>query len=107
MCIRDRFQDGRLQTHLEIAHLPFRKGETYDQQLGEAARKDVGKKKWDARVHEAIANLRTLTCFDHLYIGGGNARHLQGALPDDITVVDNSAGILGGIKLWDELLEDV
>ncbi len=47
-----------------------------------------------------------MTFFDHLYIGGGNAPRVNrrdlGAVLERITVVDNSAGILGGIKLWDE-----
>ena len=97
------FMDGRLQVHLEIAHLPFRKGETYDQQLGDRAKDAVGKKKWLRRVSEALRNMHTLTNFDALYVGGGNARLLDLAeLPTNTTVVDNSAGILGGIRLWDD-----
>ena len=96
------FLDGRLLPHMEIAHQPFRKGETYDQQLGEATRKEVGEGRWVKRVHKAIANMRALFAFDHLYIGGGNSRRLpRASLPDDVTVVDNMAGILGGIRLWD------
>jgi polyphosphate glucokinase len=45
--------------------------------------------------------MRALTYFDHLYIGGGNSRRVvRHNLPDDITVIDNTAGILGGIRLW-------
>ncbi len=47
----------------------------------------------------------SLTFFDHLYIGGGNAQRVNrrdlGEVLERITVVDNSAGILGGIKLWE------
>jgi polyphosphate glucokinase len=96
------FQDGKVQLHLELAHHPFRKGKTYEQCLGDAALADSGKKKWSKRVEEAISCLRTLVFFDHLYIGGGNARHIKFDLPSDITVVDNSAGITGGIRLWDD-----
>ena len=95
------FYEGQLMPHLEIAHQPFRKGETYNDQLGEAARKDIGEERWNKRVHKAIANLRALLFFDHLYIGGGNSRRVsRHHLPDDVTIVDNTAGILGGIKLW-------
>ena len=94
------YQDGRLCPHLEIAHLPFRKGETYDEQLGDAARKRIGNKKWRKRVLAAIEHLRTLTLFDRLFVGGGNARRLRGQLPIDVTCVDNSAGISGGAFLW-------
>jgi polyphosphate glucokinase len=95
------FHDGEIAPHLEISQHPFRKGETYDQQLGQEARKKIGNKKWQKRVRRAIDTLRTLVNFDHLYIGGGNAKHLEGELPADVSLVDNSAGILGGIRLWD------
>jgi len=95
------FYNGDLQPHLEIAHQPFRKGESYDDQLGEATRKEIGETRWNKRVMKAIANMRVLTYFDHLYIGGGNSRRVvRHNLPDDITVIDNTAGILGGIRLW-------
>jgi polyphosphate glucokinase len=96
------FYQGQLMPHLEIAHQPFRKGETYNDQLGEATRKDIGEERWNKRVHKAIANLRALMFFDHLYIGGGNSRRVsRHNLADDVTIVDNTAGILGGIKLWE------
>jgi polyphosphate glucokinase len=94
------YLDGRLGPHLELSHHPFRKGETYDEQLGNAARKDVGKKKWNKRVRKAIDNLRTLTNFDHLYIGGGNAKKIDFELDPDVTIVDNAAGLAGGVVLW-------
>lgn len=94
------YDDGRMCPHLEISQQPFRKGENYDQQLGNTARKAVGDRKWNKRVHKAIANLRALTHFDHLYIGGGNARRLAGDLPADVTVIDNTAGLAGGVHLW-------
>jgi polyphosphate glucokinase len=99
--------DGHLQVHLEVAHHPFRKGKTYDEVIGERGRKDVGTKKWNKLVREAIDNMRTLVCFDRLYIGGGNAKRIEGKLPKDVKLVDNSAGILGGIKLWDDVHEAV
>jgi polyphosphate glucokinase len=96
------FYNGELMPHLEISHQPFRKGESYDDQLGEATRKEIGHTRWNRRVMKAIANMRALVMFDHLYIGGGNSRRvLRAHLPDDVTVVDNSAGILGGIRLWE------
>jgi polyphosphate glucokinase len=94
------YDDGHLCPHLEISQQPFRKGETYDEQLGNAARKRVGHDKWQKRVLRAFANLRTLTHFDHLYVGGGNAKKLTVDWPDDITVVDNTAGLVGGVRLW-------
>jgi polyphosphate glucokinase len=97
------FYDGRLLPHLEFAHHPFLKGDTYNEQLGDAARKDVGNQRWNKRVRKAVATLRALSFFDHCYIGGGNAKKIHGSLGADVSMVDNTAGILGGIRLWDEL----
>jgi len=93
---------GRLLPHLELAHTTFRKGQTYDEQIGDATRRQISPKRWNRRVEKAIHNMRELMAFDHCYLGGGNARHLTSTkLGADVTIVDNTAGILGGIKLWD------
>jgi polyphosphate glucokinase len=94
------FLDGRLLPHFEFAHHPFGKG-TYNDALGDAARKRAGTKKWRNRVTDAIEAFRALTFFDHCYVGGGNSLRLGRDLPPDVSIVDNSAGILGGIKLWE------
>jgi polyphosphate glucokinase len=94
------FVDGRRGAHLELAHHPFRKGETYDEQLGNAARKKVGGKKWNKRVKKAIKTMRVLTNFDHLYIGGGNSKRVTLELDPDVSLVSNEAGIAGGLAVW-------
>lgn len=94
------FYQGTLLPHLEFAHHPLRKGETYNQAVGNDARKALGTKKWNKRVAEMIDVLRALTFFDHCYLGGGNSGRINFELPADVTVVDNDAGIIGGIKLW-------
>ncbi len=95
-------EDGRLSTHLELAHHPFRKGQTYEEQLGNAALEKAGKRKWNCRVGKAIEKLRILTNFDHLYIGGGNAKAIKFELPKDVSTVSNELGMRGGIWLWRE-----
>ncbi len=95
------FLDGVLAPHLELAHHRFRKGETYNEQLGDAALARIGVRKWRARVHKALDNFAAVVNFDTCYVGGGNARHLRGHLEGNIVVVDNVAGILGGIRLWE------
>jgi polyphosphate glucokinase len=92
--------DGWLGPHLEISQHPFRKGQTYDQQLGDAALERIGKKRWNKRVERAIEALRTLTNFDALYIGGGNGRHVRLKLPTDVRLVGNDCGMKGGAALW-------
>jgi polyphosphate glucokinase len=94
------FVDGELGPHLELAHHCYRKGDTYEELLGEKALDAQGDKKWNEEVERAIESLRQLTSFDHLYIGGGNARRLTIRLPSDVSVVSNDAGIWGGVRLW-------
>jgi len=94
------YQDGRLGPHLELAHHPFRRGETYDEQVGDAARKKVGTARWNKRVEKAIANMRRLANFDHLYVGGGNAKRIEFKLAPDVSMVANVVGLLGGPALW-------
>lgn len=95
------FDEGALLPHIELSQAPFRKGETFDQQLGNHARRRVGAKKWNERVFKAITAVRPVFVWDRLYIGGGNARHITVDLGDDVTFVPNEAGILGGIMLWE------
>lgn len=95
------FMEGQLLPHLEFAHHPLRKGLTYNEVLGEAARRKAGNKKWKTRVWETVETLRALCFFDHCYVGGGNSARLGPELPEGVTLVDNSAGIIGGIKLWE------
>lgn len=94
------YLDGRLAPHLELGHHPFRKGETYEEQLGNDALRRVGPRRWNRRLKKAIRMLRRLTTFDHLYIGGGNARKVRLELDPDVSLIDNEAGLRGGAALW-------
>ncbi len=94
------FEDGRLAPHIELAHIPFRKGETYEEQLGARALRKAGKAEWNRRLAKAVAIFRELTNFDRLYIGGGNAENVSIDLGPDVEIVSNTLGMRGGIWLW-------
>src|SRR5437879_11397827 len=94
------FHNGQVMPHLELAHHPLRGDKTYDEYIGKRALEKVGRKKWNKRVALVIDILRRLVNFDHLYIGGGNAKQIKFALPPDVTIVPNSDGLTGGIALW-------
>ena len=96
------FINGKLVPNLEMGHHPFRKGETYEEQLGRAALEKEGKKKWNNRLEKAIATLEHLFNYDTLYIGGGEAKKIEFDLPDNVKIVPNVAGLLGGIALWNQ-----
>jgi polyphosphate glucokinase len=100
------FLNGKLVPNLEMGHHPFRKGETYEEQLGRAALEEIGAKRWNRRLEKAIAQLERLFNLDRLYLGGGEARKINLDLPENVTVVSNVLGLLGGIALWrDEQIE--
>ena len=94
------FVDGKLVPNLELGHHPFRDGETYEEQLGEGTLKKIGKKKWNKRLAKAIETLDRVLNFDRLYIGGGNSKKVTLILPEKVTLVQNTAGLLGGIAFW-------
>ena len=94
------FRDGDLMPHLELAHHPIRKGQTYDAYIGNAVLHRKGVKKWSRRVHKAIASVRALVHYDVLHIGGGNAPRLIDP-PRDVRIGANTAGLTGGLRLWE------
>ena len=94
------FMDGELMPHMEIAHMPAHGGKDFDGFLGDAVRKRIGLHKWNKRVAKMLPYLYTLLHYDHLYIGGGNARRLRIKLPRKTTIVPNIAGLEGGAALW-------
>jgi len=94
------FVDGKLVPNLEAGHHPFRKGETYEQQLGRSALDAVGQKRWNRRLEKAIATLQNLFNYDCLYLGGGNTKKITVELPPTVKVIPNVSGLLGGIALW-------
>ena len=94
------FETGRLAPHLELGQHIAHKELTYDQYVGNAALKDVGRKDWQKRVERAIGQIYTLVEYDTLLIGGGNAKKLDGKFDGNVRLVDNIAEIAGGAKLW-------
>ena len=81
--------------------MPFHGKGTFQDHLGNATRRRIGNRKWSDRVLEAVEMFDALLHFDRLYVGGGNAKKLKVDLGHRATIVDNAAGILGGIRLWD------
>ncbi len=94
------FTEGHLVPNIELAHHRFRKSETYEEQLGRAALKKVGSKTWNARLLKAMESLSRVLNYDQLYLGGGEVKHIEVELPENVTIVSNTLGLLGGIKLW-------
>jgi polyphosphate glucokinase len=96
------FSNGALTPHLELAQHPIHKDKTYNEYVGNAARQALSKKKWNKRVLKVIEHVYSLVHYDTLYLGGGNAPRITVALPDNVHIASNDAGITGGIRLWDD-----
>lgn len=108
------FRDGRLALHLELAHHPAIKRGSYNVYVGDRARKKLGAKHWNRRVRKALVVLDALVVPDLILVGGGNAKRvveskLRGKLPElatKVRLVGNQGGLLGGIRLWDDVALD-
>jgi predicted NBD/HSP70 family sugar kinase len=84
---------------MELQHLPFKKGRTYEQYVGAAGLKRLGKKKWRRNVLEVITLLRFAMQADTVVVGGGNAKLLH-ALPRGVHLGRNANAFVGGFRLW-------
>ena len=94
------FNEGVYVPNIELAHHPFRKHKTYEDYVGVKALEAVGKKQWNRRVARVVAQVLPIFNPRRLYLGGGNAKHLDIQLPPEVHLVANIAGLLGGIALW-------
>jgi polyphosphate glucokinase len=91
-------RDGTL-VPLELGHLPYRKGRTFEDYVGLAGLKRLKKKKWRKAVNDVVERLRLAMNADHVVLGGGNAKKLK-TLPPRTRVGDNRNAIIGGFRLW-------
>ena len=91
--------DGTLEP-MELAHLPYKKGQTYEDRVGNAALQRFGKKKWRRQVADVVALLQAALEADDVVIGGGNAKFLK-TLPKGARLGSNVNAFLGGYRLWD------
>lgn len=86
---------------MELAHLPYKKGRTFEDYLGIRGLKRLGKKKWHKAVADVTARLKAALVADYVVLGGGNSRKLK-TLPDGARLGDNHNAFLGGFRLWQE-----
>src|SRR5690606_19822538 len=71
------FHEGQLLPHMELSHAPSGFGGDFDDYIGNATRKEIGNKRWRKRVGKAMKTFDDFLFFDRIYIGGGNAKHLN------------------------------
>lgn len=92
--------DGVLQP-MELAHLPYKKGRTYEDYLGRRGLKRLGVKKWQKNVFEVVNQLRQAVQADDVVLGGGNAKKLE-KLPPGVRLGSNNNAFIGGFRMWQD-----
>ena len=85
---------------MELGHLPYHKGRTFEDELGAAGLERLGKKKWRRKVADVVKHFVAALEPDYVVLGGGNAEKL-GRLPPKARLGDNANAFKGGFKLWD------
>lgn len=91
--------DGVLEP-MELAHLPYKTGQTYEDRVGKAALARLGKKKWRRHVAEVVQRLQAALEPDDVVLGGGNAKVLHSPLPKGTRLGSNANAFVGGYRLW-------
>ena len=86
---------------MELAHLPYRKGRTYEDYLGRKGMKRLGRKKWERAVHDVVERLMHALQVDYVVLGGGNAKKLR-ALPKGARLGANANAFLGGFRIGEQ-----
>jgi len=90
--------DGDIEP-MELAHLPYKKGRTYEDYVGVRGLRRLGKRKWRKHVLSVIEVFRAALEPDYIVVGGGNARKLD-VLPRRARLGDNANAFRGGFRLW-------
>ncbi len=90
--------DGVLEP-MELAHLPYKSGQTYEDRVGKAALKRLGKKKWRRHVADIVTRLQAALEPTDVVVGGGNAKLLH-TLPKGVRLGSNANAFVGGYRLW-------
>ena len=84
---------------MELGHLPYKKGRSYEDYVGLAGLKRLGEKKWRHQVKEVVRQLKAATQADYVVLGGGNAKLLK-KLPPGARQGNNANSFKGGYRLW-------
>jgi len=91
--------DGVLEP-MELAHLPYKHGKTFEEFVGNAALKQVGEKNWLKNVFEVVDQLKNALQPEYVVLGGGNSKRLK-RLPPETICGNNEDARKGGLRLWD------
>jgi polyphosphate glucokinase len=92
--------DSKTLVPMEVAHLPYRKGGTFEDHVGQRGIDRFGRKRWRVFVDDVVTRLRLAFVADYVVLGGGNARLIKG-LPAETRLGQNTNAFQGGFRLWE------
>lgn len=84
---------------LEVAHLPYRNGRTYEDHLGKRGLDRLGRSRWERYVHKVVALFAAAFVVDDIVLGGGNTKELK-KLPALCRRGANDLARRGGERVW-------
>jgi polyphosphate glucokinase len=85
---------------MEVGHLPYKKGRTFEDYVGQAGMKKMGRRKWQEAVFDVVRRLQNALLPDYVVLGGGNVKKLD-ELPPGCRRGDNDNAFTGGVRLWE------
>jgi polyphosphate glucokinase len=86
---------------LELAHLPYKKGRSYEDYLGIRGLDRIGKKKWRMAVADVVEKMLAAFNIDYVVLGGGNVKKLK-TMPEGAREGSNDNAFTGGFRLWED-----
>jgi len=86
---------------MELAHLPYKNGKTYEDYLGLRGLQRLGKKKWEKHVAKVVQQLSQALEPDEVVLGGGNTKKLR-KLPPETRLGKNENAFVGGFRMWEQ-----
>jgi polyphosphate glucokinase len=92
--------DGNLEP-MELAHLEYKKGKTYEDYTGLRGLEWLGKKKWRQHVAKIVKKLKEALEADYVVVGGGNAKKLK-EVPPGARLGSNGNAFIGGFRMWEK-----
>jgi len=86
---------------MELGHLLYKKGRTYEEYVGVAGLKRLGRKKWRRHVFDVVERLKNALEADYVVLGGGNVNRIKN-LPPATRRGNNRNAFIGGFRLWEK-----
>jgi len=84
---------------MELAHLIYKDGKTYEDYLGLRGLQRSGKKKWRRHVATIAKQLKIALRADYVVLGGGNSKKLKKP-PLGMRLGSNTCAFVGGFLMW-------